>query len=155
MASSINILCIRGTFHQLSVRPRKLSSTSVNFPCSRGTFCQHSMRPQVLPSTFCASTGPSVNFPCIRVIFHQLSVRQNDLSSICINFPCDLGKFRKFSVRLWVLPKTFHAATGSFVNFRASVDLLSTFRATTGPSVKYPCIRRTILQLSVHQRHLT
>ena len=103
-----------------------------------------------------------MKFPCVRGTFHQLSVLQRDLPSISINFPCVCRTFHQLSVWgpsvnfrqhfecLWVLPKTFRAATGlpsTSVNFLQPLELHSTFCASVGPSVHFPCICRTFRQL--------
>ena len=110
------LLCIRGTFHQLSVRPQiflQLVSTSVNFQCGRGTLCQHSVRPQDLPSTFRASTGPSVNFPGSHGIFRKIVSTFLASKGPSVNFhqlSLQPANFCQLSVYLCDLPSTFCTA---------------------------------------------
>ena len=103
-STSVNILCIRGPFCQLSVHPWDLPSTfraptgpSVNIPYGSGIF-------RLLLSTFCVSVGHSMKLPCVRGTSHQLSVLQRDLPSIFINFTCDRGNFLQLSVWQQDLP---------------------------------------------------
>ena len=166
-STSVNILCIHGTFCQLSVHPWAISSTfrasaeisstsinfralagpSVNIPYGSGIF-------HPLLSTFCASVGHSVKFLCIRGTFHQLSVLQRDLPSISINFPFVRGTFHQLCVCLWDLPSTsvnILSVRGTFrkhfmqaldlpstsVNFLQPLEIHSTFLASVGPSINF------------------
>ena len=115
-----------------------------------------------LPSTF-------VNFTSVSETFHQLSVRPQDLPSTSINILSVRGKhfvqkldlplnFRQLSVWPRVLPSSFRASAGlqsSSVNIPCSHGLPSTcvnFSAAAGPTVNFPCIRRTFRQLYVRSR---
>ena len=94
-SSSVHILCVRRTFHQLSVchwtfrqLPSTLSASAgpcVKCLCISGRsviFSTHFVRPRDLPSTFRAAADiPSIFFVSAQpsVNFHQLSVRLQDL----------------------------------------------------------------------------
>ena len=160
--TSVNFLYIRGTFCQLILRPLDFPSTSVNYACIWGTICQHSVRQRDLsstfrvsagpslnfpricrtfrqpPSTFCASVGHSVNLLCIRGTFHQLSVGTRKFRQLLVNFLC-------FPVLLCV---SIPCSSGTFR------PLLSTFHASVGHSIKFPCVFGTFREISVHPRDL-
>ena len=84
--TSVKLLCIWGTIHQLLVHQQDLQSSSVNIPCSRqfsptcinfpcirGTFSQCYVQMRYHPSTFQLSgdvPSTSVNFQCIRGTIH-------------------------------------------------------------------------------------
>ena len=132
----VNFTPVSETFHQLSVRPRDLSSTSINILSVRG---KHFVRKLDLTSD---------NFLCGRGSLHQVFVHQQDLQSstvnnpcgrglpsICVNFLCGRRSYRQLSVH----PR----------------DLSSTFRASEVPSINFPYIRGRSInfrQLSVHPR---
>ena len=134
----VNFTSISETFHQLSVRPRDLTSTFINILSDRGkhfvwkldlllNLRQISAWPRVLLSRFCASAGPTVIY-CTHSVLPWTSV------NLCQLF-----------VRPWDLPSTFRASAGS----------LPTFRASEGPSIEFPYIRGRSInfrQLSVHPR---
>ena len=146
-------------FCQLSVRPRYFPSTfhsvegrSVNFLCIRGIFRQLSVHPQDLPSTYCASSGntiKSVNLSCVRETILNLSALLLDFPSTSVSFLCVRGTFRQYFMHLWNLPSTFHMSAGYSVQFH---QLLSTLRASTRPSINFPCVHETFHQLSVRLR---
>ena len=117
LSTSVNLLCVCGTFHQLFVHPRELTSTfhtimgpSVSFLYVCGTFCQLSIRLRDIPSSF-------VNFSCVRVIILQYSVHQRNLPSTSDNFRCIHGTCHQLSVHRFELPSYFRASAGHSVNF--------------------------------------
>ena len=100
------LLCIRGTFRQLSMLPQGLSSA---FRMAAGLsvkFQQTSVHLQYLPST-------SDNFLGTREIFRKQSAQRQNLPSISVDFPCIGGTYHK-------LPPTFREAGGPPVNFPSS-----------------------------------
>ena len=162
-------------FCQLSVRQQDLPSTlfaaagpSVNLLCSCSTFCQ-------LPLPFCAAWDflsilhalavPSVNFRHLSMpleTFHQLSMWPQDLSPTFRAVTEPTVNFQQHSVQLQVLSSTFRAAEGSSVTFACCLgstsvtflccqgnfhQLLSTFHATSGPSINFhqPSVQMWVL----------
>ena len=157
--TSVKLLCIQGTIHQLSVHQQDLPSMSVNFPCGRRNFHKLSVHLWDLSSPFPISVGPSVNL-C------QLSVRPWDLPSTSVNFLCIRGTIHQSfvcqrnivsssvnilggRVTFRLLPSTFHVSVhpSFLLAFHVATGLLSTFFASAGCSVY-------LGQLSVHQRGL-
>ena len=125
------LLCIRGTFCQLSLLPQGLSPA---FRIAAGLsvkFQQPSVHLQYLPST-------SVNFLCTRGIFRKQSAQRQNLPSTSVDSPCILGTYHK-------LAPTFREAGGPPVNFSIlPVDFPSSFLASAGPVnvVPLPSITR-------------
>ena len=178
----VKFSCVRGTFRQLSVRPRDYPSNFVSAEHSV-IFSKLHVHPCDLASTFRASAGHSVNFPghpwdftstsvnsqCIRGTMRQIFVCQWDIQSTfrsfvvpsvkLVNSPCICGTFCQLLSTFCASmgpPKTICAAAGPSVNFsQLSVrpwNLPSTFRAAAGLSVNILCGRRTIRQLFLHPR---
>ena len=121
-------------FCQHSMLLQDLSSASVSFPCRRGPFHQ-------LPSHFCTDAGPFVNFcrfPCCQWTFRQLFVQSRYFLLTFLAVMELSVNFHLLSIRLWYHPSTFINFPFGSGNFR---QLLSTFRAATGPSVNFSCSR--------------
>ena len=172
------LLCISGTYGQLSVQQRDFPSTTVNFLLVRANVCQHSLRlPErsevQLQLTFRVSAGLSINFQCSWgtfrnflcgcVNFCQLSVRPQHCSSTfrvaerpSVNLPCDQGTFVNFTCICGTfrqLPSNFGVSEEPSVNFPCIsgtfCQFQSTIRAVAGPSVSFLCICRTFHEYSV------
>ena len=119
-STSVNLLYIRGTTHQLSVYQRYLSSTSVNFPWGRWNFHQVFVRQQDLKSS-------SVNIPCSR-----------RLLSTCVNFLCGCRTYRQLTVQPRDHSPTFHASEGPSINFPYVCWCSNNFRQLSVHPKDYP-----------------
>ena len=154
------------SFCQLFVRPGDFPSTSVNILCGRETFRQLSstfFQHYALPSNFRANGRTFINFRqhsmqlAEYVYFHQLSVSPVDLLSTSVKFMRRRGTFCQ-------LPSTFRAASKPSIYFRRHLcihwhypqlfghtrELLSTsinFCASIGTTIKFTVIRADFLQL--------
>ena len=140
---TVIIPCVRGTFHPIP-------STSVKIMCLWD-----------LLKMFREANGPSVNF-------HQPSVHSRDnlltffasagpSVNVCQLY-CGRRNFRKLSVHPWDLPSTYPTSAGLSINLCQLCvhlrDHLSTFRASAGPFVNFPCVSRTFFKLSAHLQDL-
>ena len=74
MGPSVSFPYVRGTFCQLSIRPRDIPSSFVNFSCVRVIILQYSVHQRNLPST-------SDNFRCIHGTCRQLFVHHFEFPS--------------------------------------------------------------------------
>ena len=139
----IHILCISGTFSQLSVRPWYL-----NFSYGSGNFHQTTVRSRDLPSTFFVSAQPSVNFRHLSIFcwtFCKLTSNFRASEGSSVNFLCIHGTFCKLlstflesagpSVNILCLRRTFGRLPSIFVHPQ---DLPSTFRVSAGPFIRFP-----------------
>ena len=152
----MNISSVCGTFHQLPWTFCRCAGSSVNFPCVCRNFHRLFMHPwdlpsisvfcRTFPSNFRVTADPSINFPCGHGTFRQLSLCLRNLLSTFVIFPCLCWTLRK-------LLANFLDSEGTSVNFcQISVgprDLPSTFPASVGPSVNFPCVHGTCYQPSV------
>ena len=99
---SMNFLCVRRIFYQVSVHQRDLPSASANSLCICGTsvhFHQHFVPPWDIPKMFRVTAGHSVNF-------HQLSVHPRDYPSTFRAAVGPSNNLRELSVCLWELLST-------------------------------------------------
>ena len=87
-STSVNLLYIWETIHQLSVHQRYLPSMSVNFLWGRRNFHKLSVHPWDLPSTFTMSVGPFITLCQLSVHLrnHPSTVRAS--AGPFVNFPC-------------------------------------------------------------------
>ena len=106
-------------------------ATSVHFWSINGTFRPPLVQCRQLPAAFGTAVVPSIKFQCIDETLQQLLVRGGKSRLL----PERQQTFCQLSVHPRVRP--------------------STFRASEGPSVNFPCVSGTFRQHSVHQRGLS
>ena len=146
-----------------------LPITTVDFPCIL-TICASAGICMKFPQLSMCPRNIPVNFLCIHLNYRQFPIRMCGLPSTSVTFPSICGTFRQLlstfcaserssinfsehSVRLKDLPSIsvkFCESAGHFIYFHqyfvSPLDLPSTFRASAGTSVNFPCDHGTFCQ---------
>ena len=106
------------------------------------------MQCRQLPAAFHAAVVPSINFWCTDKTLQQLLVRGGNF---CLLPECQ-QTFRQLSVHPRVHPSTFHASEGPSVNFPCLIGTFrqhkANFRASAGPFINFLCGHRVLCKVT-------
>ena len=142
LSTSVNLLCICGTFRQLFVHPRDLTFLFIHgiFRQLLSTFMRRVTFHQLLP-TFHVSTGPSINFPYVRGLSINFPGGRRTFRQLLSTFCAFVGPFAQLSVWQRERPSTFCASAGPSINCREYFvrpqKLPEIFHASARPSVNF------------------